>query len=123
MMKEAYPIKDSPSGLEQYAGSPIRVVDGKAEAARWLVDGKHVFDENEKKTAIRIFVTENEKEPAIKKLATADISKAEGIRYATADEALLHLNANVKPDTERIKDIETIIAKLEAVAKSEAKEP
>ncbi len=99
-MKTSFPIAGSPSGAEKYAGEPVRIVDGIAQAARYLVDGWYVFDDHDKQTEINRYKHRNGgKEPGIVELDKINIAVADDVKYSTADEARAHIKGGAEPPT------------------------
>ncbi len=91
--------------------SQIAVIDGRACAAEWNINGEPVFSEKEKINVERRLILRGVEVNA-QKLPSVNIAKTAGLKYKSRSEALAHLEHGEEPESGIIGRLQKEISEL-----------
>jgi hypothetical protein len=77
-------------------GPPVYLVDGIAKPARWMVNGKHCYEQSDLDRYIKQLEKDGAKYTVEEVAPPAGFHVTKGVKYANVDEALKHM-ANAEP--------------------------
>ena len=99
-------VKQSPAGFDSVKeeevfepGPPVYLVDGIAKPAKWTVNGKYCYEQDDLDRYIKQLEKDGVKYTVEEVVPPAELYVTNGVKYANVDEAVKHINNVSAPDS------------------------